>query len=224
MWPSNRKRWWCVLSHGAFGKVPLTSMPQFSRSPLVSDLMDDFRLLPQDLFQQLKLTDSEMTQLNKLGTDMNRISAQRHATMPTALHSWGSALSACKCQCRSQGLSDLRLQKRGFFGTVVRVMCDDGSVAYRYPDPQELAVLVGLPLLLPAGDARLQLAAVGQLASPLQSCWVYACIRRHVEQAGFSMKPPQLLGTGLHELVQDISVERPSDHGTHKSHHCNAKL
>eukprot|EP00438_Fugacium_kawagutii_P006136 Skav234011 [mRNA] locus=scaffold3484:97196:101892:+ [translate_table: standard] len=194
LWPSNRKRWWCVLSHGAFGKVPLSPLPKFERTPVVSDLMDDFRKLPENLLQQLALQDSELRQLDKLGTNFDTITAHPHATMPTALHSWGNQLSACKCLCRPQGLSEARLLKRG--------SCSVDR----------------LPLTMPIGDARLQIAAVGQVASPTQSCWVFSCIRRHLETAGFAIQPPQLVGTGLYDLVQDLfqlrdaTVTAPCEH------------
>lgn len=202
LWPSHRKRWWCVLSDGMFGKIPLAPLPCFSRTPVVSDVFEDFRLLPDELEHQLTLQKYELTQLDKFGTNLDKLCADCHGTMPTALHSWANQLAACKCGCRSQGLSHERLGKRGFFGTLIRYQ-KDGITKYRHPAPQELAVLVGLPLALPKSDARLLVSSVGQIASPIQSCWIFAHIRRHMEQVGFVTKEPQLVGTGLLELIQD---------------------
>jgi len=100
-----------------------------------------------------------------------------YKAMKTATHSWGSQVLACLCACRSNGFSQKRIDQKGLYAVLIPLekeeMLGNRKVqAMRHPHPQEVALLNGL---LPSHvkpsttvPLRLELAGVGQLASPLQ--------------------------------------------------------
>ena len=181
IWVANRQRWWCVLTHGELGQVPLSPMPQIENGPAISDFFDEFPLPEEHIMKQLELASHEISQLKSIGADMNNCEAKKHVPLPTALHSWGNQFQACKCECRSKALSSTRMLSRGFYGVLIKQRNHEGVVVFRHPSAQETALLCGLPMKMPNVDARLELCAVGQLASPLQSSWVFAEIRQHLK-------------------------------------------
>ena len=103
----------------------------------------------------------------------------------TALHGWSNQLSACPCTCRSHPLSEERLRAKGLFGALIptggTVMTHFGELpATRHMHPWEIGLLNGMDPSLYWGDRlRLAIAAVGQLASPIQSCWVASQVMAH---------------------------------------------
>ena len=112
---------------------------------------------------------------------------------PTALHSWGCALRACPCGCRTQGFCRDRLRRQGLrgvgvFSTVL------GRV--RFPHAAEVALLNTVPpLFAHLADPRAALCLVGQLAAPLQALWVTATVKSWAERAfhGTSQTDPLAL-------------------------------
>ena len=181
VWVANRQRWWCVLAHGEIGKIPLSPLPKVENAPTISDFMEEFQPPKEDVMQQLQLTDHEISQLTAIGAKVSECEINQHAPMPTALHSWGNQFQACRCECRSTGLSTSRMLSRGFYGVLIKQQDFEGNVTYRHPSAQETALLCGLPIVVPEDDARLALCAVGQLASPIQSAWIFAEIRQHLK-------------------------------------------
>ena len=96
---------------------------------------------------------------------------------PTALR-WGSQLRPCPCGCRGP-LSLQRLRASGLRGFGVPI---DDKAALRHPHPQEVGLLNGLSVKFKHQPSlRAALCLVGQLASPLQSCWVFAQVRQFRE-------------------------------------------
>ena len=101
------------------------------------------------------------------------------AQLPTALHSWGNQLYACRCGCRTIGFSTYRLESKGLWEPLVRVegytLVEGTEVPnFRHLHPSEVAILRGLSPQLDWGDdLRLALCTVGQLASPIQAGWIF---------------------------------------------------
>ena len=92
--------------------------------------------------------------------------------LPCPLHSWGSQLRPCACLCRKAGLSKDRLIQKGLFEVIVRAASETHQGRPRHIHPTECAALVGFDPTIPLGDhVMLQLAALGQIASPLHSTW-----------------------------------------------------
>ena len=55
---------------------------------------------------------------------------------------------------------------------------------FRHVHPREVWALAGIPPNMSLGsDMRLALAVTGQVASPIQSVWVGACVRKAVDLA-----------------------------------------
>lgn len=203
IWVANRQRWWCVLSHSEIGQIPLSPLPQLDISPTVSDFIDAFQIPDEQVLQQLSLAEHEVSQLSALGVTLKESEIKSHSSLPTALHSWGNQFQACKCDCRSTALSTNRMMQRGFYGVLMKHVVE-GQVVYRHPSAQETALLCGLPMEVPNYDARLELCAVGQLASPIQSAWIFAEIRRHLKHqlmGDFEHVSPHAV---LHQVCLDL--------------------
>ena len=67
VWPSYRKRWWCVLSHTAIGKITLQGLPKLDHTPTISDVLPRVMDFTGDKLDQLKLTDYERELFHHLG-------------------------------------------------------------------------------------------------------------------------------------------------------------
>ena len=186
VWPSNRARWWCVLTHPMIGKIPIPGFPNLGRIPVVSDLFPQFMVVPDQLLPMLTLSQEELSKLAQVNADLPQCAASLHQVFPTALHSWGNQLIPCSCECRPAGLSINRLIDRGFFGTLIQYLDNTGQVHYRHPCPAEVAILVGMPDIGFVFDPRLELAALGQIASPIQSCWVFGAVGTQLQKKGLS--------------------------------------
>lgn len=88
--------------------------------------------------------------------------------------------------CRVSGFQDSVIHNRGIYAQLLPVPTETGPCQYRHLHPCELAILNGM--IPPASwtsedcsDLRLRLCAVGQLASPLQSVWVGACVLQKLQ-------------------------------------------
>ena len=184
-WPSNRTRWWAVLSHPCLPISPIKHLPQLDMDPVISNLLQIQPLLKESDLQQLQLSISETRHFcSKHGGIASSI-LNHNAPLPTATHSWGSQLTPCFCGCRSAGFSHRRLQEKGLYGILIPLGFNfefEGEVypALRHPHPAEVAILLGLhPDHLSTEDdyhLRFLLSGVGQMASPFQGAWILGCI------------------------------------------------
>ena len=114
--------------------------------------------------------------------------------LATALHSWANQCVDCACGCRGP-LSCNRLQAQGLFGVLAHVPGRSPDKNVRHLSAREMALLTGFPKTEGWTDhQRLLCAGVGQLASPLQSAWVFTSILNHLIEHGFfhgDITPPQ---------------------------------
>ena len=182
VWPSFRKRWWCVLSHPAIGKITLQGLPKLDQQPTMSDIMPNFMDITGDKLEQLKLSEHERSMFHNLGKGTQNNMVDRNSTLPTALHSWGNQCILCKCGCGRE-FSYHRLQQEGIHGALVYVANSFPKDGLRHLSPQEMALLTGFPK--ESGwedDQRMLTAGVGQLASSIQSAWIAALIRQHLQE------------------------------------------
>ena len=205
-WTANRHRWWLVASTAAYGPVPLAPMPSGNRM-VVRDIMPYVKEWPWHEEKQLILTDSEMDSFNKYGP-IRKHMLKWDAKAPTALHSWGNQLGPCECGCRNTGFSDALLSSRGLFAQIVPTKKTSGNtIQYRHLHCREVALLNGfLPEQSWSANERLNLCAVGQLASPLQSIWISGCIMRHIQTIiGIAQTVDPL--TQLQELKRDLLTQ-----------------
>ena len=181
VWPSRRNRWWCILSAPAIGSVSISACTGFLDLPSVEHVLPSLRKWPIPDEKELELSPVELEAFGVGDTTGNSYLLNRKGPMPCALHCWGSQLTPCPCGCRNQQLSPARLAAKGLYGVLVESVAT-GKV--RHLHPQEASALCGLdPVLMWGPECRLALGAVGQLASPVQSVWVFAHALKALEVA-----------------------------------------
>ena len=186
LWPSRRTRWWCVLHHPAMKVDDLKTLPQLPFAPVAKHLTDCMFVWEEAELNQLLLDVQELRIFEhaKGGIIANMVNP--NAPLQTALHSWGSQCRECQCGCRSTGFHPQRLQEKGLYGAVIPVpgvvQTESGTFAkMRHLHPKEIALFNGLHPKHVHHDQierkptlRLEMAGVGQMASPLQSGWIIA--------------------------------------------------
>ena len=172
-WPCRRQRWWCVLLP-ADTSFSFSAWPRVEHDPRVRDVIPEWPCWPAEDVEQLLWDEHERQHFldPQYGSDVRQL--DQHGIAPTTLHSCGSPLRSCPCGCRGP-LSEQRLLAAGLRGFGV---FDRSSGSLRHPHPQEIGLLNGLSLKHVHGqDLRAELCLIGQIASPLQACWVFAQVR-----------------------------------------------
>ena len=170
VWAARRERWWCVVASREVAPAMLASWKPHGPWHPVSDVMDCFNVSTEEE-AALTLSAYEQETFAEL-KPLASYCIQMGQPLPTALHSWGSPLTACPCGCRSAPFRMERLQKFGICSVLVPFVGKDAGQKFRFPSAAETALLCGLTPCLEHGEPRLSLALVGQLASPLQSAWI----------------------------------------------------
>ena len=198
MWPSVRNRWWAVLTHPCLGKVEIPPMPNLGWDPSVFHLMPKMMTLDEVSMEQLELDLYELRHFHNQPGGIARSAFEPFRPMPTATHSWGSQVKGCHCGCRASGFSEERINNRGLYGVLIPLdkMVESAMGPYhgmRHPHPMEVALVNGLePVFVNTTNGesqRLALAGVGQLASPLQSSWVWGNVIESLIKNGIPCKP-----------------------------------
>ena len=178
-WAANRARWWVVAINSRFGEIELPQPPlgRFVVQDLIPYVID----WPPSEQQQLILTEEEDKVFEKHGPQ-RKFAVKLGQKLPTALHSWGGQAVGCACGCRQTGFSSQLLEERGLFAQLFPVVnVKPGESRWRHLHVKEVSLLNGLPPLLSWGqDQRLNLAAAGQMASPLQATWIGAVTIKQV--------------------------------------------
>ena len=208
VWAARRERWWCVIAVPDVAPASLVSWKPHGPWHSISDVMDCFNVGAEDE-AALTLAPDECEAYAAL-KPLASYCIQVNQPLPTALHSWGSALAPCPCGCRSAPFRWERLQKSGICAVLVPSTGLDGSRRFRFPSAAETALLCGLTPCLDYGAPRLSLALVGQLASPLQSAWVGVQVAKRLSllQVSFprSLDGVQVLHTQRRLLLKDAEI------------------
>ena len=179
IWGSKRNRWWCVLSAPSIGPVDISECSGFPDLGTVGSIVPRLIPWPSQAEEELQLTPVETEAFLPGGKLGEKFLLNTKAPLPFALHCWGSQLHACPCGCRDKGLSKYRLDFKGLFAVLV-VGVSSGKT--RHLHPQEAGALCGIDPCLSWGQQnRLALGAVGQLASPLQSLWIFSHILKKLQ-------------------------------------------
>ena len=184
IWPARRSRAWWLITSPLLGKIQLDDWPKHLMVPTVRHLIPV--VLPWDKQDEdeLTLTEREVEAFG-VGTEtVHKYLLNFDACAPCALHSWGSQLHACQCGCRSAGLSSHRLREKGLFGCLLQSCPTElRESTYRHLHPNEVMMLCGYDPIIDFGpNPRLTLAAAGQMASPLQTAWVFATLKERIVQ------------------------------------------
>ena len=212
VWCSRRTRWWAILSAAFLGAVPLPAFEHPMHPALPSLVLPSPLVLSASTLQQLELTGDELDQFLTYEPNLARLLLKKDVQAPTALHSWGSQVSACHCLCRSSGFSHDTLSSRGLFALLLPVPGPGHSpdhLRVRHPHPLEVGLLNGVPELVWPDDLRLVLAGLGQMCSPLHTVWVGAFLQQHVDRVftGTSQIDPGHLLDMLRGQVQDLATQ-----------------
>ena len=182
VWPSRRSRSWWLLTSSFIGHIPLTPWP---KSHVVQKVMQVFPgILPWNETDEnaLLLSPEELVAFGADSEMFARFLLNFEGCAPCALHAWGSQVVGCLCGCRSTGLSPFRLQEKGLFGLVFSALFTDER-KLRHIHPNECNALNGFdPVLDFESSPRLTLSASGQMASPLQTAWVFATLAERIQQ------------------------------------------
>lgn len=185
LWPSHRRRWWCILAHPSIGKIVMSPLPKLPQMPTMSDLMPKFMDLASDELQQLLLSDHEQSTFLSLSGGSHHNVLDIHSTLATALHSWGNQCIKCRCGCGRE-FSFQRLKSEGIHGALIFIHNSFPGQSLRHMCAREMAIFTGFPSQQDwTGDQRMLTSGVGQLASPIQSAWVFGIIRQHLKAIKF---------------------------------------
>ena len=178
IWPGRRVRWWCVLTAPSIGPIRIRPFPKQMDVPTIRHLIPQPCRWNDEDEDDLRLDDTERVAFS-IGDEMeNKYLIDADGKLPCALHAWGNQTRACPCGCRATGLNPERIRQRGLYGALIRTVEVDGSAGSpRHLHACEVAALSGCDPVIDVGQpARLALCGMGQLASPLQSAWVFAHI------------------------------------------------
>eukprot|EP00438_Fugacium_kawagutii_P002761 Skav202245 [mRNA] locus=scaffold1417:155398:166678:+ [translate_table: standard] len=178
LFPCRRSRWWAILSSPAIGQISIPQMLSLYAIKKVASVIP--RTIKWDAEEELQLKLNQVER-DAFGADDDACPhALNHlSVLPCPLHAWGSQLGPCPCGCRPTALSPERLAAKGLFGVLIRTVDD---LDFRHIHPAEVSACVGLdPYLHHDDDLKLVLSGLGQIASPVQSVWIFAAIASKLE-------------------------------------------
>eukprot|EP00435_Cladocopium_sp_Y103_P067546 s237_g30.t1 len=194
IWPSRRNRAWWMITSPLIGKLTIPPLPKLSMVSTVMHVIGAITRCDDSDELALKLDSVEEAAFGVHDGSVHKYLLNFAGTAPCALHLWGSQVVGCACGCRMAGLSPHRLAEKGLFGLLVQRASDSqGNHHVRHTHPNEVSALNGFDPMIDFGPTvRLTLSAAGQLASPLQSCWVLAHLaeRLDIMQFGTSKFSP----------------------------------
>ena len=216
-WPAYRTRWWAVVSHPSTPPFDLPPLPDVSFAPGVLHLIPRMLELPRKQQEELECDLYELRQFHSNPKGIQSFLLSFLTPMPTATHSWGSQLRACECGCRSTGFSSKRLEEFGLYGVLWPLkqtvkMNNEEITKVRHLHPQEVALLCGLnpEFMKPVegSSLRLDLAGVGQMASPLQGAWVMSTFLKSLQLHGKYQSYFDTPKAVMHRLVEELFQAR----------------
>ena len=203
MWSSKRKRWWLVLTAPRFGKVSIEALPSLPEQPTINDLFPEFlKIYGSPAWDEYVLLDDELRMFHQYAKNFDDLILDPARVAPTALHAWGNQTRPCACGCRPP-FSHRRLSERGLFGALVREQTPDGPMI-RHVTAIEVALLNGYPMSHGDHPGRLLLAGVGQLASPVHSALVFACLHRQFRAGSFDVVKPIEAREAIAAICNDV--------------------
>ena len=171
-WPMLRHRWWSTLFPAEWQGVPLHDWGVCNTMVAIDRLLPRWGLFTLPEEEDLALTfEGHQSFLNaKHGTGIRLLTPS--VKCPTLLHSYANTHRPCACGCRNEAIAISSLEAKGLRGYFVQSARTNMP---RFLHPSEASVLLGLPLTVQHVEPpRSALCLLGQVASPLQSLWVYS--------------------------------------------------
>ena len=214
IWPAYRTRWWAVITQKGIPAMCLEDLPELPFTPGIIHLIPKMLEMSPEELTQIELDPYELRAFHSCKKGVQSCIVEKCRPMATATHSWGSQVKGCSCGCRQSGFSFERLDSQGLHGAVwvlpgyIKINGEEVS-KLRHLHPQEVALMCGLlpSWVVPNTNIplRLDLAGVGQLASPLQSSWVFTQVMSHLQSCGWfpsqeEFSPKKKLMALVHEL------------------------
>ena len=218
--PTKRNRWWCMLTNATLPQLQLSPLPCLSRPPVLGDVIPVCPAWPSKHMQQLELDQYETRKFAEFGgLDNNMV--KHNGVVRTALHGWANQLTPCPCKCRKHPMSEERLKAKGMFGALVRIAGEYTTTLGQLPKtrhlhPWELCVIHGGIPEYEWNPMRYSIAALGQMASPVQSCRVTGHLLAACDEAmGHQVRlPEEHLWNHFCRFAQAIANTQPQVHGT----------
>ena len=211
-WVSKRTRWWCTISNPALQVQEIPDIPPMIFNPTCLHLFPKMMDITDQDLQEIELSMHELRMFHGYPfLEKHLVDVMK--TLPTATHSWGSQVVACSCGCRGAGFTTQRLEEKGLYGQLLPI---GGEVTHggqqfrrcRHLHAQEIALANGLnPFHVGnhKGSCRLEVAGVGQMASPFQGAWVLSNVLQNIHQHAFPLKnfraPMDIMQTMAMELL-----------------------
>lgn len=191
IWPAKRNRWWATLTHRMFHVGDIPELPKLAFQPNMNHLFQNMASLTPEQESELALDRYELRNFYGTPEGIGKQMVNFTKPLPTATHSWGSQLRGCPCGCRASGFNPERLEKRGLYGQLVPISGQEDFEGFkaekmRHLHPAEVALANGADPTSYGkieGSLRLELAGVGQCASPIQSLWVYANMLKDIQSS-----------------------------------------
>ena len=217
VWPSKRRRWWTIILKSYMGRVSIPPFPKLPAPPTVASILPGLLQMSDQELQELVLSVEERRMFENYGKGLGGHMLNLAEPLATALRSWANQCVACACGCRGP-LSCSRLQAQGLFGVLAHVPNQAPHQNVRHLSAREMAILVGFPKAEGWSEhQRLLVAGVGQIASPLQSAWIFAAILNHLIDHGFCegpMIPPKQILACVAAEVFKLRDQWFSNHST----------
>eukprot|EP00438_Fugacium_kawagutii_P000609 Skav212034 [mRNA] locus=scaffold1285:166111:169349:+ [translate_table: standard] len=205
VWPSRRSRWFGVLLHPSFAELELVDLPTLCPQPTVGDFMPFEQRPVWDLSEESQLEWTPIEQQVYTDPEFGPVDRRvvTNQPLPTALHSWSVALTACPCGCRQTGLSADRLRSAGLRG--IAIVSGLWPNRRRHIHPRELQWFLGFPPFQQIlADCRAQNCLFGNSASPIQCLWTLAHVLDAQDMLWDSRTPTAILA----DYVEYISNQR----------------
>ncbi|CAK9010817.1 Modification methylase Eco47II [Durusdinium trenchii] len=205
-WPMRRARWWGILAPPGWLSGPLHVWLPDSRFQTAGSLLKSWPAWAVDEEEDLLLTHQEylIFQDQAFGTDQRWYGLQRQ--LPTILHSYGAWFGPCPCGCRSAAMAPETLKLKGIRGCYVTSSLTGQP---RLLHPYELAYMLGIPCSMKFNTSpRDTLPLLGNVASSMQSVWIYALLVQSASRAipeMFAIDPAQVLDKYKRELIRQFN-------------------
>jgi len=187
-WCGRRDRWIAVLTAPVIPICDLPDLPAESPVQVVRDLIPDFTPWHEFDAKQLELNLYELSKFYQYAAGgIDGLFLKPNEKLPTLLHSAGNQLYTCACGCRA-ALSETRLRQRGLIGVLIPLgTCQTHMNMVmrhaRYLHPSEMWVLMGgHPNFDMGHNLRLAMAGVGQAVAPLMGLWIFAHVRKCLDE------------------------------------------
>ena len=211
VWPSRRTRWFAVLFPKEFDFPGLLDLPRISPAPVVGDLMPSHPWPIWSMTDELQLqwSDVEQSAFSNPAFGSTDREIKLDQPLPTALHSWGSALTQCPCGCRDTGFSPSTLTAKGLRG--IKVFSALWPHLPRHIHPKELQLLLGFPPMQEVlSDCKSQLVMLGNSVSPIQVVWILSQIASHLNLVPACEDVTEVLSAFMRLLIQQRDVAWPN--------------